>query len=345
MNLQEFLISSDATLAEALAKLEKNHKQFLAVVDAEASLFGTLTDGDLRRGLLKGLTLSSSIRDCANTTPVIAAESTTLIELDRKFKISKVHAIPVLNGLKVVDVVFLENLQSPAELGTKILIMAGGKGERLLPLTQETPKPLIPINGIPIIDRIITQFANQGFRNIWISLHHMSDQIMNHLGDGARFGVYINYVIESEPLGTAGAMTLIPFDENENILVCNADLFNNVNYRDMYFSHLNSGKAATIGVTRYETHIPYGVVNEINGTYESITEKPVLIHKVAAGVNIFNSSLIRLLPNKTKTNIPDFYDLIISSGEDIGTFELQGMWIDIGTIETLEKAKSTPTAD
>jgi NDP-sugar pyrophosphorylase family protein len=263
-----------------------------------------------------------------------------LRELDQKFKKSKVHAIPILNGEEVVDVVFLEDLLSPPELNTKVLIMAGGRGERLMPLTQEIPKPLIPINGIPVIDRIVIQFANQGFRNIWISLHHMSDQIMDHLGDGERFGVDINYLIEREPLGTAGSMQLMPCEENENILVCNADLFNDVNYRDMYFAHLESRKAATIGVTRYETHIPYGVVNEINGTYVSLTEKPVLTHKVSAGVNIFNSSLIKLLPLQTKTNVPEFYDMIMENGKDIGVFELQGMWIDIGTFETLEKAKN-----
>lgn len=325
----------------ALKKLEKNHKQFLAVVDSSLFLIGTLTDGDIRRGLLRGLKLESSILDCVNSHPVTANELNSSTELDLKFRTTKVNAIPIMSGEKVVDVIFFDDLARTEVIGVKVLIMAGGKGERLLPLTKETPKPLIAINGVPVIDRIVSQFANQGFRNIWISLHHMSDQIRNHLGDGSRFGVQINYIIEDEPLGTAGSLGILPNTESDDILVCNADLFNNVNYQDLYFAHKKSENSATVGITRYETHIPYGVINQENGIFLSLTEKPVQTHLVAAGVNVFNSETVRLLPTGLRMNIPEFYELIIDSGDRIGTFELNGMWIDIGTLETLEQAKKS----
>ena len=345
MGLNDYVISNDSSLQDALAMLDRNHRQFLAIVDAEGEFVGTLTDGDVRRGLLRGLSLNTSINECVNVNPIIASVSTSRFDIEEKFKSTKVSAIPVLNERRLVEVVFLEDLSKPQKVNAKVLIMAGGRGERLLPLTQEIPKPLIPIHGVPVIERIIRQFAEQGFHEVWISVHHLSEQIIHRVGDGARFGVTVSYITEDHPLGTAGSLKLMPIEDGHPVLVCNADLFSNVNYRDMYSAHVASGRGATIGVTRHETQIPYGVVNETNDTFESLIEKPTLTHKVAAGVNIFNSNLLNLIPDSTKINIPDFYELININGFEIGVYELRGMWIDIGTLETLEMAKKIESSD
>ena len=340
MNLEDYFVLGDSSLQGALSKLEHNHKQFLAVLDLSGGLIGTLTDGDIRRGLLKGLTLNSLVTECVNLEPVVAPLGAGSLELEEKFKLAKVKAIPILDNGRLVEVAFLEDFRNPRVLDARILLMAGGRGERLLPLTKVTPKPLIPINGTPVIDRIIDQFAKQGFQEIWISVHHLSEQIISHVGDGERFGVNINYIVEDQPLGTAGSLKLMPVTHEKPVLVCNADLFNNVNYREMFMAHKKSGQNATIGVTRHETQIPYGVVNVVGDIFDSLTEKPVLTHQVAAGVNIFNSNLVKLIPDNVKINIPDFYDLIKANDLQIGIFELHGLWIDIGTLETLERAKN-----
>ena len=339
MNLDKFIIDLESSISDALAKLEANHRQFLAVVQEGNVFRGTLTDGDLRRGLLGGLGLASSIKECVNFNSVIFNFSVSKIFPKELFKESKVNAIPILENGILIDIFFEGDFDVAAQQKTRILIMAGGKGERLRPLTNQIPKPLIPINGIPVIDRIIRQFVNQGFKDIWVSVHHLSELIISHLGDGSRFGAQIQFLTEPTPLGTAGALSLLPREEVQNVLICNADLFNNVNYKDLLDSHINSGLKATVGVTNFEFTVPFGVINSNLGKLTSIIEKPTIGYEVNAGVNVIDSEVLGLIPKNVSLNVPDLYDLLREANLEIGVFNLQGMWIDIGTKESLEKAR------
>jgi dTDP-glucose pyrophosphorylase len=340
LDIKKLLISNLDNISQALERLENTHKRFLVAVDQDDNFIGTITDGDIRRALLKGNTLNSPIAVSTNENAVCFQHGVSESDLKKAFLSFKISAITILHAKKFVSIVFEDHLNSIDLSNTIVLIMAGGKGKRLLPLTESVPKPLLPVNGSAIIDRIIWQFSTQGFKQIWISVHHMAEQIVEYLGNGSQFGVDIQYLREKLPLGTAGALSLLPYENSKDILLCNADLFNNIDYRDFLLNHRRSNHLATMGVTRYETKIPYGVVNAEQGIFTSLDEKPIVPYLISAGVNLLKSEVLAMIPKGKAFDIPDLYKELQSKKIPIGVIELNGIWIDIGTHETLEIARN-----
>jgi dTDP-glucose pyrophosphorylase len=338
----EVALGPTADLASALAVLDRTALQIVVVVDPEGVLLGTVTDGDIRRALLRGGALTDRLWRHMNKFPRTVAEGTDALEALAILRRLVIRCLPVLDERgRVVDLILLEELLGPPRRDTPVLVMAGGRGERLRPLTDVLPKPLVRVAGEPLIDILLRRLSAQGFHDIWVSVHYKASDITEHLGDGSHFGVTIRYVYEEEPLGTAGAVRLVTdVDEAEPILVCNADTVHAADYGALLDHHVATGAAATMAVYGHQIEIPYGVVQAVDGYVTSLVEKPVRTELVSAGINVVSRALVTAAANEGRVDMPEVIECALRDGRPVAVHEVQGYWLDIGTAGTLAKANS-----
>ena len=331
-------IKADVTVREAMEVLGNGCLQIALVVEGEHHLEGTVTDGDIRRGLLKGKTLDTPVCEVMNSNP-----TTGLIEEGRTSWQRTMHR-HTLRHLPLLDaegsVVGLAQYEMPVEpsKGNPVVLMVGGLGTRLRPLTNKIPKPLIKVGSKPVLETIIESFADQGFTNIFLCIRYMGEHIRDYFGDGSRWGVDITYLEESEPLGTAGALSLLPDQPSEPLIVMNGDLLTKVDFVRLLEFHKNQGFCATMAMREYSHQIPYGVL-ELNEGYKlkALVEKPVQRHYVNAGIYILEPDALKSVPNEP-FDMPTLFDQLISEEQSVGCFPLRDYWIDIGRLDDLEKA-------
>jgi hypothetical protein len=265
-SIRDILITPEMSLLESMALLDQTALRILLVVDAQGQLLGTVTDGDIRRMVLRGKSLSLPISNAMNANPITISSGKDRGSAVSLMKNERIHCVPVLDQSRRVV-----GLETDARLlwqdieNTWVVIMAGGLGMRLRPLTETVPKPLLNVNGRPLLDRIFEGLEDQGFRRFALSVNYKSEMIKNHFGDGSARGVEIVYVEESKPLGTGGALSLLPKRcHSENIVVMNGDLLTSLNFRHLLDYHREHGSAATMTVRDYSFQVPYGVV-EVEG--------------------------------------------------------------------------------
>ncbi len=341
MSWQTLIISDSATLRDAMANIDKSGLQTSFICTSDNTLVGSLSDGDIRRAFLNGAGLEDLARNYANSNPVYVNS------LDDQWKAIEamdrlaIKCIPVVTDNKIVHIFYKVAREPKKESATVALIMAGGRGERLKPLTDVTPKPLVKVAGKPLIEILVERLVNDGIVEIWISVHYLSHQIVEYLGDGSSYGANINYIFEDSPLGTAGAYFLLPKNiRQDSVIICNADLLNTVNFSDFISAHKNSGCLATMGVIEHLTKIPFGVVDVKEGRAIQIKEKPDIQHYVSAGIGVFEESAFTpFIPNKP-LSVTDIYTRMIEAGNSINVFQISGYWQDLGTSERLKLATS-----
>ena len=341
MNWKSVALLPDSSLEDALKVLDRTAMQIILVVSEQDQLLGTLTDGDIRRALLKGSQLSNSIESFMNLTPTTAHSETLdtdLLDLMRRLGIK---SVPILNSEnEVLGLKFLETLSDVKIRNNPVLIMAGGRGERLKPFTDLTPKPLLTVAGQPLIEILLKRLSNQGFRKIWISVHYRAIDIIEVIGNGQQFGLNIQYLHEEIPLGTAGALSLLPLSEiTDPILVCNADLLNGADFGSIVDHHVAMSAIATITVSHHLTEIPYGVILAEAGRLRSLEEKPIRKDLISAGINVFNPEVLSLFPEKKKLNMPDIYARLLKEEAVVSVYELEGYWRDVGTTNSMKQAE------
>ncbi len=215
-----------------------------------------------------------------------------------------------------------------------------GGGERLKPLTDSIPKPLLTIAGQPLIEILLKRLSSQGFHKIWISVHYKAEDIINTLGDGNQFNIEIEYLKEESPLGTAGALKLLPvFESPAPILVCNSDLLNGANFGAIVDHHVSTNAVATITVSQHLIEIPFGAIQAEDGKLKGFEEKPIRRELISAGINVFNTEILALLPKGGKFDIPDIYTKLLEDKADISIYELEGYWLDVGTTNSMKQAE------
>lgn len=338
-NIEHIKINPDASVKEALEIIDNGGMQIALIVDKNDTLIGTLTDGDIRRGLLKGLDLNSSIESIIFKAPTIAKISDTKEEILNLALSKKLHQIPIVNhNGKILGIQEIEELIKPKNKTNKVILMVGGLGTRLRPLTENTPKPMLKVGNKPILQTIVEKFAEYGYINIVMCVNYKSHIIKDFFGDGSDFGVRIEYILEEQRMGTAGALSLLKERPTEPFFVMNGDLLTNINFEHLYDYHLSNNSMATMCVREYDFQVPYGVVNIENSKIKSIEEKPIHRFFVSAGIYMLSHEVLNDIPDNEFYDMPTLFEKLINKNKNVISFPLREYWLDIGKLEEYKKA-------
>lgn len=338
-NWKALLLKSDKSIKDALEIINNEVLKIALIIDKSDLLVGVVTDGDIRRALLKNFTLNDEVRAIANKTPEVI-DATETKDHTYSFEKKGINVIPIIENGKVIGVKSLTNVM-PTELHENpVFIMAGGFGKRLRPLTESCPKPMLPLANKPMLEIIIERFKKTGFRNFYISIHYLPEIITNYFGDGSKLGVNINYVHEVSPLGTGGALGLLPEDISDlPLIVVNGDVLTNLNYEKLLDSHNKNSNLATICVRDYEIQIPYGVVEGREDNVVELKEKPILKYFINTGVYVLDSKIRKSVAKNTVIDMPSILEKYISRGDPIAMFPVHEYWLDIGRLEDYRRAE------
>ncbi len=338
-SIQKIKLSKSASIKEALKVIGDGAMKIVLVVDKSDKLLGTLTDGDIRRGLLNGLDLKSSIESIIFKTPTVAKNTDTK-EMILKLALSKkLHQIPIVNEFgKVIGIEEINELVKPNTKTNKVILMVGGLGKRLGSLTKDTPKPMLKVGNKSILETIVESFSSYGYTNIVMCLNYKSHVIKDYFGNGSKFGVNIDYVTEEKRMGTAGALSLLKEKPEEPFFVMNGDLLTNVNFESIHEFYSSNNADALMCVREYESQVPYGVINMKNTKITSIDEKPMQKFFVNAGIYMLDPNILEHIPKNQFYNMTTLFEKIIEKNKNAISFPIQGYWLDIGRFEEFEKA-------
>ncbi len=340
-NYKNILLKPTSTIKEALKIIEYGAMQIALVVGEDEKLIGTLTDGDIRRGLLGDLSLSDSIESIIFRTPTVCKIEDTKEKILEIAIEKKLYQIPIIDSDgKLVGIEEVDGLLKSKSKSNKVVLMVGGLGTRLYPLTKNTPKPMLKVGNKPILETIILNFKKYGFNDIILSVSYKSEIIEAYFGDGRDFGVNIEYVHEEKRMGTAGALSLMREKLYEPFFVMNGDLLTNINFEHMMDYHLQNNSMATMGVREYDFQVPYGVVNVDGIDIKSIEEKPVHNFFVSGGVYVLSAESLKYIPQNEYFDMPTLFEKIIVDGQKSISFPIREYWLDIGRLEEFEKANS-----
>ena len=328
-----------STIREALRIIDKEAMQIAIVVDENDRLLGTLTNGDIRRELLNNLNLDDQVESIVFKTPTVARLTDSKEEILQKALTKKLRQMPVVDEEnRVIGIRAIEELVRPHRKPNKVILMVGGLGTRLRPLTEETPKPMLKVGNKPILQTIVETFAQYGFTDIVMCVNYKSDVIRNHFGDGSAFGVNIEYLLEEERMGTAGALSLLSPVPDEPFFVMNGDLLTNANFGHLLDYHTDQDATATMCVREYDFQVPYGVVNVEENRILSIVEKPVHKFFVSAGIYMLSPKALERIPKNRFYDMPTLFETLIAEGEKTISFPIREYWLDIGRMEEYERA-------
>ncbi len=342
----KFFLATDWSIADAIRLIDGNSAGIALVVDEERRLIGTVTDGDVRRAMLRHESLDAPVSvllkrppDSPYAAPVTAPVGTNSAELLVLMKQHELRHIPLLDAdHHVVDLALREHLDIDEPIGARAVVMAGGKGTRLAPLTSETPKPMLPLGDRPLMERLVGSLRDAGIVKMHVTTHFRPEKIREHFGDGEGLGIELSYVTEDEPLGTAGSLRLVT-PGPEPLVVVNGDILTTVNFRSLIRYHRDSGAVLTIGLRSYEVSVPYGVVESDGSRVVRISEKPVYRYFVNAGIYVVEPSAIRHIPEGRRFDMTDLIDRLLACGEQVASFPLREYWLDIGRPEDYERAQ------
>lgn len=333
------LVSPQTGLREALAVIDRAGSQMAIVVDEQRRLLGTLSDGDVRRGLLRGLTLADPVSDAMHRNPTVAGHTEDRHTILATMRRRGLHQMPLIDDDRVV--VGMERvddfLNTPAR-DNWVVIMAGGLGSRLEQLTRDTPKPMLRVGSRPLLETIVRGYAAQGFRRFYFAVNYKAEQIEAHFGDGSNFGVDIRYLREECRLGTAGALSLLPETPRLPILVSNADLLTKEDFGHMVDAHAQADADATMAVRDYEMQVPFGVVREDQGRILGLEEKPVQRFTVSAGIYVLSPQVLELVPRGRFFDMPALFDATVQRKLKARCHRIDGYWLDIGRMPDYERA-------
>ena len=341
-NLKKYLVHKELTLRKSLKKLNIINGEILFVIDDFKAVIGTVTDGDIRRGLLRNISLNVPITEVMQKNFIYLNEDTSKDEAIKVLRHKNLRQIPVLDiNKKLINLFTEENIDKTVYKDNLVLIMAGGRGERLQPATNNCPKPMLKIGKKPILEIIIEQFIKDGFRNFCISVNYLKDIIINYFGDGSKWGVSIHYLKEEKPLGTAGSIALFQKEPNDSFICVNGDVLTKVDYNKLLTFHKNNKSEITICLREHLTNIPYGVVKvKKNGNkVVNITEKPTYTYLINAGVYVIEPSVIKMIPQNEFFDMDNLIKKMIFNKQKVLSFVLNDYWLDIGHVEALEMAR------
>lgn len=336
---EKAIIGINSTIQEAIENLNESCLQIILIVDETQSFVGTITDGDIRRGILKGLTIQSSIKSIIFREPLVVPPEMNKESVLHLMKANKIQRLPIIDSFKKVKGLHIyELIEEIKSLDNYFIVMAGGKGTRMRPFTEKCPKPMLLVKDKPILEHILLRAIANGFTNFIFCIHYLGDMIKDYFEDGTKWNVTISYVFENFPLGTAGALRLIPFEINKPILVTNGDVLTDINYSDLIEYNQLHDAWGTMAVRDYILQHPFGVVNT-NGIYiENFEEKPSFKTLVNAGVYVIHQEAINLIKKNIFLDMPTLFTYINQSGNRIIAYPMHETWMDVGRPNDLELA-------
>jgi len=344
--IQPYTISPHASIRDAIACIDKNGKGIALVVDAEVRLLGSITDGDIRRAILKGVDLGVTVQSMLDERkrdgghgPITASPETSETELLQLMTRNEIRQIPIIDSDgHLLTVTFLNDLVRDHELPLTAVVMAGGFGTRLRPLTDKVPKPMLPLGDRPMLEWTIQQLKNTGISQINLTTHYKPQVISEHFGNGDDFGVKIKYVHESEPLGTAGALGLLGKVDGP-LLVMNGDILTSVDFRAMLEYHRKHHAWLTVGVRQYDLQVPYGVVECDGEKICGVSEKPTMRFLVNAGIYLLEASVLQYIPTGRNFDMPELIQRLLSNDCKVVSFPIMEYWMDVGRPADYEMAQ------
>lgn len=338
---KKIILSSTATIRRALEIIDSGSMKIALVADENQKLLGTLTDGDIRRAILGGVGLDDVVETFYNRMPTTCGINDSKEKILQLAVAHKLYQIPVVDGDGIIiGIAEVDELLKAAHRTNKVVIMAGGLGTRLSPLTDSTPKPMLHVGNKPILETIIENFCKYGYTDIILSVSYKSYIIEKYFGDGTAFGVKIEYIHETKRMGTAGALALVRDKLTEPFFVMNGDLLTNINFEHMHDYHVMHDAVATMAVREYDFQVPYGVVNVCDGKITSIEEKPTHKFFVSAGIYMLSAQILEHIPDNEFFDMPTLFEKLISEREKAISFPIREYWLDIGRISDYERANN-----
>jgi dTDP-glucose pyrophosphorylase len=344
-DLNRFLVTADDTLRTVIARIDRNAQGVALVIDDQSRLLATITDGDVRRAMLAGLELDASVSTfllqrarAGQPPPVTAPQGTAQDWLLSVMRTYSLRHIPLLDGQgRVVDLALLSEFSGELALPVTAVVMAGGYGTRLRPLTNKLPKPMLPVGNRPLLERLVGQLKDSGVRRILMTTHYRPDEITGHFGDGARFGVDITYRQESQPLGTAGGLRQMDPGVGP-LLVLNGDILTGVDFRAMLEFHREQRAEMTVAVRRVENQLPYGVIETEQAQVISITEKPTFRYLANAGIYLLERTVCAHIPDGQAFQMTELIARLLAEHKRVAGFLIREYWLDIGQPEDYQQA-------
>lgn len=340
-NWRDILIAPGSTIRETMQVIDSTAMGIAIVVDGAGCLLGTVTDGDTRRAILKGCELTTSVAEIMNRNPVSTKPGDDFGAIIRLMRQKSLEQIPVLDEVgKVIRVEFLSDILRQNRRSTPVVLMAGGLGVRLRPLTESCPKPMLPIGGKPMLQMILENLMDYGFHRFWLAVNYRAEMIEEHFGDGSRWGVEIEYLREEKKLGTAGALGLLPQRPETPFLVMNGDVLTRANFNLLMESQDRSQADAVMCVREHEVKIPFGVVETSGDVFVEVVEKPVLTHFINAGVYVLTPGAWDTVAKGEYLDMPTLFNQLSSQGRKVRIYPLTDFWLDVGRHGDLAEAES-----
>lgn len=337
---KRILIKPNQSIRHALEVIEQESLRIAIVIGQQNELFGVVTDGDIRRGLISGLALTDPVSKVMNSSPVTASNTVTRKEAIKLMESKGLLAIPLLNQGKVVGLETLQRSGSGRSYENPVFLMAGGFGTRLRPLTDNCPKPLLKVGDKPILEIVLNSFIRTGFKNFYISTHYLPDMIREYFGDGSKWKVNIRYVHEESPLGTGGALGLLPDDlEQLPLILMNGDVLTNVDFEKVLEFHNQYQAHATMCVRDYEYQVPFGVIQGENHKVVRMEEKPIEHYFINAGIYVVSPELRQQVIAGEYIDMPLLLEQTIAKDNDVVMYPLREYWLDIGRVEDYKRAQ------
>lgn len=336
---EKALVAPGTSILEAIKIIDDTALQIALVVDGERRLLGTVTDGDIRRGILAGLTLDRPVENIMNRQPQCVGAEKSREKALAIIRASTLQQIPVVDEEnRVIGLEIVSSLIHRQRHENLVVLMAGGTGTRLYPLTADRPKPLLNVGGKPILETILDYFIEQGFTRFFIALNYKGHMIKEYFKNGSGKGVSIEYLEEEKQLGTAGALSLFPYKPEEPVIVMNGDILTKIDFNRLLRFHLDSQAHGTICVRNCSFQLPYGVVETENHYAISIKEKPMLQYITNAGVYVLEPVILDIIPGNCFMHMTDLFQRLIAQGQKIAAFPIREYWIDIGRIDDYGRA-------
>ncbi|RUO49513.1 nucleotidyltransferase family protein [Pseudidiomarina donghaiensis] len=337
---KQVVVAPSTTLQSALKQLDEGALRIVLVCDEAMHLQGVVTDGDVRRGLLRGVGLEAPVSQVMNTQPITVTPETSRSDAVALMQSKSILAIPVVAEGHVIGLQTLQKLQSTHSYQNPVFIMAGGFGTRLRPLTDNTPKPMLKVGERPILETLLLNFIKSGFSNFYISTHYLPHVIRDYFGDGSKWNVNITYVHEEEPLGTGGALGLLPESTPElPLIMVNGDVLTSVDFERVLDFHMTHHALATMCVREYDYQIPYGVIMGDGERIISMEEKPIQRFFVNAGIYVISPEIFKNVEKHTRIDMPTLLQTYLDANEDVFMFPIHEYWLDIGRMDDFKRAQ------
>jgi dTDP-glucose pyrophosphorylase len=339
---EDVLVTGDTPILAAISAIDGASTQMVLIVDGDRRLIGAATDGDIRRGILRGVSLDSPISTVMNPRPFSARASEDRSVLLAIMRRDRRHAVPLVDaGHRVVGLVLLDELLDLQTRDNWVVLMAGGEGRRLHPLTKDVPKPLLKVGTQPILETIMERFVEAGFKRFFLSVNYLAEQIEDYFGDGSSRGISITYLREDTKMGTAGALRLLPERPEQPFFVMNGDILTNLDFPRTLEFHAEQRVSATMCVREHLTQVPYGVVEMDGHRLLGITEKPVTRHFVNAGIYVLGAEVLDVIPQGDEIfDMPQLFQSLVAAGRTCAAMPVREYWLDVGQMADFQRANT-----